>query len=90
MTPKEAIAIQKEMRSKVTIESLTKPVRTIAGADISLNRFAKEIFAGIIVLSYPELEVIEYATLQSETDFPYIPGLLSFREAPALLKYLKN
>jgi deoxyribonuclease V len=90
MTPKEAIAIQKEMRSKVTIESFTKPVHTIAGADISLNRFAKEIFAGIIVLSYPELEVIEYSTLQTETDFPYIPGLLSFREAPALVEVFKK
>ncbi|MCC2630622.1 MAG: deoxyribonuclease [Candidatus Paceibacter sp.] len=85
-TPKEAIEIQKKMRALVNTEFLQKEIKYIGGADISLNRFAKEIFAGIIVLKYPTLEVVEYATLQSETNFPYIPGLLSFREAPALVE----
>jgi deoxyribonuclease V len=86
VTPKEAIAFQKKLREKVEITSFTKPIRYIGGADISLNRFSDIIFAGIIVLSYPDLRVAEYATLQSKTDFPYIPGLLSFREAPAMIE----
>jgi deoxyribonuclease V len=86
VTPKEAIEFQKKLREKVEITSFTKPIRYIGGADISLNRFSDIIFAGIIVLSYPDLRVVEYATLQSKTDFPYIPGLLSFREAPAMIE----
>jgi deoxyribonuclease V len=84
-SPKGAIEIQKKMRAQVNTEPFGGEIKYLGGADISLNRFAKEIFAGIIVLKYPTLEVVEYATLQSETNFPYIPGLLSFREAPALI-----
>lgn len=85
-TPKEAIAFQKQLRKKVDIRPFEGTLNYIGGADISLNRFSEIIFAGIIVLKYPELEVVEYATLQSTTTFPYIPGLLSFREAPALIE----
>jgi deoxyribonuclease V len=90
MTPKEAIEIQKAMRAQVNTEPFVGEINYIGGADISLNRFAKEIYAGIIVLKYPSLEVFEYATLQSETNFPYIPGLLSFREAPTLVEVWKK
>lgn len=90
VSPKEAVAIQKELAESVRIEPLRTPLHTIAGADVSLNMFAKEIFAGIIVLSYPELVPLEYSVIKSETNFPYIPGLLSFREVPALLECYKN
>ncbi len=86
VTPKEAIEIQKELRDKVRITPLDKEIKTIAGADVSLNMFSTTIYAGIIVLSYPELKPIAHAVVQSETKFPYIPGLLSFREIPALLQ----
>lgn len=48
--------------------------------------FSKDIYAGIIVLSYPDMTPIAHTLVQDVTDFPYIPGLLSFREIPALLK----
>lgn len=86
VSPKEAITIQRELQSKVRIAPHDENIRTIAGADVSLNMFAKEIFAGIVVLSYPELVPIEYSVIKSETNFPYIPGLLSFREVPALME----
>ncbi len=86
VTPKEAIEIQKQMREQVCIQPLKKKVKYIGGADISLNIFSKTIFAGIGVFTYPELDPVTYSVLQSETAFPYIPGLLSFREVPALVE----
>lgn len=84
-TPKEAIEFQKKLKSKICIDPYQGNIQYIGGADISLNRFSTTLYAGIIVLLYPTFEVVEYATLQAETDFPYIPGLLSFREAPVLI-----
>lgn len=90
VTPAEAIAIQKQLRDQVQVQPLGKKICFIAGADVSLNLFSKTIYAGIIVLSYPDLEIIDHALVKSETSFPYIPGLLSFREAPALLECWKK
>jgi len=90
ITAKEAIAAQARLRGKVLIKSLDTPIRTIAGADVSLERFGTELFAGIIVMSYPQLEVIECAVTRVEVGFPYIPGLLSFREIPGLLACLEK
>jgi len=85
-TPADAIRIQKELQHKVRIEPLNTDIRTIAGADVSLNMFEKDIYAGIIVLSYPDFKPLEYSVVKGRTDFPYIPGLLSFREIPALME----
>ena len=86
VTPKQAIEIQKQIADLVRITPLDKKIKTIAGADVSLNMFGKDLYAGIIVLSYPDLNVIEHACVKVEVAFPYIPGLLSFREIPGLLK----
>lgn len=86
VTPKEAVAIQKELQSKIIIEEYSGEIKTIAGADISLNMFSDIAYAGIIVLSYPDLIPIGHAVVKSKINFPYIPGLLSFREIPALMK----
>lgn len=85
LAPKAAIELQKTLREKIRLEPLKTKVKTIGGADVSLNRFGKVAFAGIIVLSYPELVVVDQATVETPIEFPYIPGLLSFREIPALL-----
>jgi len=60
--------------------------KLIGGADVSMNRFAKEGFAGFVTLSYPELGLIDHAVVEDTIPFPYVPGLLSFREIPMLLK----
>ncbi|MBK9314088.1 MAG: deoxyribonuclease V [Acidobacteria bacterium] len=86
LTPKEAIALQNRLRDRVRLRPLKRKIRTIAGADVSFNRFSDRIYAGIVVLSLPDLEVIESTAIRSRTRFPYIPGLLSFRELPALLE----
>jgi deoxyribonuclease V len=84
--PTDAIKIQRELASRVLLSPLPALPKTIAGADVSLERFGTELFAGIIVLSYPALETIEHAVVKLPVSFPYIPGLLSFREIPGLVQ----
>jgi len=86
LSPAQAIELQNELRKQIRIEPLTKPIQTIAGADISFNKYEETVYAGIIVLSFPDLQEVAKATVISRTSFPYIPGLLSFREVPSLLK----
>jgi len=86
LTPKEAIALQKTLREKVKIIPLKKKVTLIAGADVSMNMFARDGFAGFVTLSYPDLILIDHSVVKDRIGFPYIPGLLSFREIPMLLK----
>jgi deoxyribonuclease V len=86
MTPREAIELQKTLRERVRLEPLKKPIETIAGADISFNKFSPVVYAGLVVLRLPSLEVVEEVGVVSETAFPYVPGLLSFRESPSVLE----
>ncbi len=86
LTPTEAVELQKELRGKIHIEPLKREVNLVAGCDISFNKFSEIVYAGIVVLRLPELEVVDSATVITRTSFPYIPGLLSFRETPALLE----
>jgi deoxyribonuclease V len=86
VTPKEAVEIQKKLQSKVKIKPFRGEIKYIAGADISMNLFSKDIYAGIMVMTFPECEFVEYRITKALTRFPYIPGLLSFREVPALLE----
>lgn len=90
LTPKEAIKLQKSLRSRIRFEKLRKEPKLIAGCDISYNKRSPTIYAGIVVLRYPELTIIEEATAITGTSFPYIPGLLSFRESPAVLEAWKT
>ncbi len=85
VTPRDAVAIQKELRSEVKLVSLEKPLTMIGGSDVSMGRFEKDGFAGFVVLSYPEMKFIGQSAVRAKIPFPYIPGLLSFREIPMLL-----
>ena len=85
LSPPEAVALQHQLRSQIHIEPLTQTPRTIAGCDISFNKFEETVYAGIVVLDLETLETIEEAGVVSTAPFPYIPGLLSFREIPSLL-----
>jgi deoxyribonuclease V len=90
LTPKEAIKLQQELRDRVSLTALPGEVHTIAGVDVSLNRFAPDIYAGVIVLSFPDMTIITHSVVKATTPFPYIPGLLSFREIPALIQCFKK
>jgi deoxyribonuclease V len=86
LTRGEAIEVQKRLRNLVRLQPLARPVNTIAGADISFNKYSDTVYAGIVVLRLSDLQIIESVGVRSVSKFPYIPGLLSFREAPSLLE----
>lgn len=86
MTPREAVELQKSLRERVRLAPLERKIETVAGADISFNKFSSTVYAGIVVLRLPGLEVVEEVGVVSETSFPYVPGLLSFRESPSVLE----
>jgi len=83
-----AQAAQKEMAQNIVLEDLfEKPIVHVAGVDVSHQPFDPEhrIFGAIVVLAYPSLEIVETVTQAEQQKFPYIPGLLGFREAPVLV-----
>lgn len=85
LSPREAVELQKSLRERVRLEPLKREIETVAGADISFNKYSPVLYAGIVVLRLPSLEVLEEVGVVSETKFPYVPGLLSFREASPVL-----
>lgn len=82
----EAVNIQKSLRNRVKLQTFEGPIRLMGGADISFNRGSDIFYAGIILLEYPSLKVKGYSLVEDKAPFPYVPGLLSFREIPSLLK----
>jgi deoxyribonuclease V len=85
VTAPEAIALQKEMRSRLVLEPPAGfAPRLVAGADISMARGSAVAYAGIVVIDVATMETVDEAGAASAIVFPYVPGLLSFRELPAL------
>lgn len=90
ITSQKAKERQKLLRDKVSLQPLNKPVQTVAGADISFNRGSDKVYAGIVVLTYPDLSELARSLVITHVDFPYIPGLLAFREIPPLQEAWQN
>ncbi|KMP11292.1 endonuclease V [Candidatus Nitromaritima sp. SCGC AAA799-C22] len=90
VTPKEAARIQEQLAGKITLSFENSTPKIIAGADISFSKGSTTAYAGIVLLSFPSLEIIGEYGLSGPLRFPYIPGLLSFREAPLLLKLFRH
>jgi len=88
LTPSAAIALQHRLRSKVIRLGRPRQVRHVAGTDVGFERGGGVSCAAVAVLSFPELELVEHAVARLPTRFPYVPGLLSFREIPVLLAAL--
>jgi deoxyribonuclease V len=81
----EAREIQEKLASRVSWECSLNNPRLIAGVDISVNRFNKTGRGAVVILNYPALEIVEIRAVSDSVTFPYVPGLLSFREMPLLL-----
>jgi deoxyribonuclease V len=77
--------IQSALASEVSRTGNLADPRLIAGVDISVDRWAKTGTGAVVVLSYPALDLVESRTATDRIEFPYVPGLLSFREAPLIL-----
>ena len=88
VTPRGAIAVQQRLRSRVVRRGRPRPVRTVAGTDVGFEHGGAIARAAVAVLSFPGLELVDYAIARRPARFPYVPGLLSFREMPALLAAL--
>lgn len=86
VTPREAISIQKELAGQVSRINQIESPHFIAGADISIRKSQDTATAAVVVLSYPELIAVETSIIKDKPGFPYIPGLLSFRESPLVIK----
>lgn len=87
VTYREAAAIQDALRGNLILDddAPAGPVRCVAGADISYDRGSDRFFAAVVLMRFPELTCLETAVATARVSFPYIPGLLSFREGPVLI-----
>ena len=83
VTTDEARQIQNELRHQIVQIDQLDEVRTIAGVDIGIRNDIAT--ASVVVLNFPDLQVVDGIVAESRIDFPYIPGYLSFREIPPLL-----
>jgi deoxyribonuclease V len=88
VTYREAVAIQQGLKERLILpdEDVIKPIKTIAGADVSYEKRNGLLFAAVVLLALPAMDIIEESSSIEKALFPYIPGLLTFREGPPLLK----
>ena len=86
LSPKEAIALQKRLAAEVRIQPLATRFRIVGAADISYCRHTGCLIAVILLFKWPSLDLIESVHHVCKAAFPYVPGLLSFREVPPLIE----
>lgn len=86
LSPREAVALQRELAGRVAMRGTDAgTVRLAAGVDVSCSRFSPRVFAAVVLFDLVENAVVETASAQADESFPYVPGLLSFRELPVVL-----
>jgi deoxyribonuclease V len=90
VTPKQASDIQRRLRSALEQRDRLSTVRRVAGVDVGFKQGGSITRAAVAVLSFPALNLLEYKVVEQPTRFPYVPGLLSFRELPAVLSALSG
>ncbi|HUU57868.1 MAG TPA: endonuclease V [bacterium] len=87
---KKALALQRELACHVKFTAKPRRIRRIAGVDVAYHRGLSLNVGAVVILSYPDLETEEVFCREAPTPFPYVPSLLSFREAPLCFDILKS
>lgn len=87
---KEAIAIQIRLTKEIKYSKISDCVNRVGGCDASFSKDESKVYAATVILSYPDLKILEITTATRKANFPYVPGLLTFREGPAILACLKK
>ncbi|GAC1466535.1 MAG: deoxyribonuclease V [Ktedonobacteraceae bacterium] len=90
LSMQEAIALQHELAGRIILEDRVGEVRLVAGVDMAINEEHEAARAAVVLLTYPEMAVVERHVYEEAIRMPYIPGLLSFREAPSVLGAFKK
>jgi deoxyribonuclease V len=90
MSYQRAVLLQKALRKRLVLTPLSKPPQLIAGADASYWKRGDLFYGAVVVFSLKPWRIVGWATAKGRVSFPYIPGMLSFREAPILLKAFKK
>ena len=90
VSPAKAVTIQKDLSQRLILQDRLGQVRLVAGVDVGFEDEGKTTRAAVVVLTFPELELVEASIGRAPTRFPYIPGFLSFRELPAVLEALDS
>ncbi len=85
-TIERAMHLQNEMKNRISLMTLNKNIRTIAGADISHDVGSSKLYAGIVILSYPDMIPLSYSLAEGDSKFEYKAEFLAFREVPTLMK----
>lgn len=89
LSAKDAVKLQIKLQKHIKLQKLNiENIKTIAGVDVSVKNDTSQ--AAIVILSYPDLDIIETVKHNTKTVFPYVPGLLSFREGPVILKCIEK
>lgn len=86
----EAILIQEALKERIVLKKTFAGPRRIGGGDVAYSKNENLLFGAMVVLSFPEMEILDTATADGKVCFPYIPGLLSFREGPILIRAFQN
>src|SRR4051794_7054359 len=86
LNAKQARELQKQLAAKVDTSRPIPPPKTIAGVDVSFDLGGRWLFAAVVVTRAGTEEVVERSGVVAEARFPYVPGLLSFREVPAIIE----
>lgn len=86
----EAIQIQEALKNRIILKKTFLKVKAIGGGDVAYSKNGNLLFGAIVILSFPDMEILDMATADGQIPFPYIPTLLTFREGPILIKSFQS